>query len=254
MNNKVIYTAIFGEKDELLQPKVIPKGYDFICFTDAKTAMNPSFKKPGVWRICVVTPSHEDPVRSARKYKVLPHLFLSEYVISVWIDGNIIVRQNPDPLIEKYLGDANVAVYDHMQENFERRDCLYDEAEALIKLYEERGRFKDDPELIRMHVERYRAEGYPAHNGLLISSVMLRKHAELDAIALDELWWQEMERGSRRDQLSFNYAAWKLGTKFNWISGDVRDNPYFRRVYHPEHRVTLRRRMQLVLQRLKRLI
>jgi len=35
MKNKiVIYTAIFGGKDNLIEPEYIPKGCDFVCFTD----------------------------------------------------------------------------------------------------------------------------------------------------------------------------------------------------------------------------
>lgn len=245
-NRKVIYTAIFGGKDELLQPTVSLSEYDFICFADERSAAHKSFKNPGPWEVRIVTPTHDDPVRSARRYKLLPHEYLKEYEVSVWVDGNFIVRGNPDPLIEKYLNGANVAVYDHMQETFSLRDCIYDEADELIRMFRENGRYKDDPDVIRRHMERYRREGYPAHNGLLISSVMLRRHNAEDAVALANLWWSEMERGSRRDQLSFNYAAWKLTTTFNWIPGDVRDNPYFKRVYHPEHRVTLRRRIELI--------
>ena len=34
MNNKVIYTAIIGGYDELIEPSFKPKGWDFICFSD----------------------------------------------------------------------------------------------------------------------------------------------------------------------------------------------------------------------------
>jgi hypothetical protein len=43
--------------------------------------------------------------------------------------------------------------------------------------------------------------------------VILRRHT--DAIRhLNEAWWNEIVRGSRRDQLSFNYVAWKLGLRY----------------------------------------
>ena len=31
---KVIYTSIMGDYDVLEEPRFIPEGYDFICFTD----------------------------------------------------------------------------------------------------------------------------------------------------------------------------------------------------------------------------
>ena len=50
-------------------------------------------------------PIYEDPTRNARKYKILPHRFLSEYDISIWIDGNIKVRGDVNELLE-YLNDC----------------------------------------------------------------------------------------------------------------------------------------------------
>ena len=48
-----------------------------------------------------------------------------------------------------------------------------------------------------------------------------------------EDWWTEIKYGSKRDQLSFNYSAWKLGIKFNYILGESRDNEYFYRSTKP---------------------
>jgi hypothetical protein len=44
-----------------------------------------------------------------------------------------------------------------------------------------------------------------------------------------EDWWTEIKYNSKRDQLSFNYCAWKNGLKFNYMDGDSRDNEYFYR-------------------------
>ena len=44
-----------------------------------------------------------------------------------------------------------------------------------------------------------------------------------------ELWWEELKYNSKRDQLSFNYCAWKYKLKFNYMDGDSRNNEYFLR-------------------------
>lgn len=244
MKNKiVIYTAVFGGKDELLRPAVIPAGCDFVCFTDEESAQHPSFKKNSdVWDVRIVSRSHEDGVRNARKYKVLGHNYLGGYDISIWIDGNIIVRGDVKEWISTYLADANIAVFDHNQLLWDPWDCIYTEAQKLIELAE-KGRRKDDPVVIQKQVARYREEGYPEHNGLLVSMIMYRRHNAPDVRRAMEEWWAEIERGSRRDQLSFNYVAWKQHLKFNWLPGDSRDNPYFKHVYHLEHRPSFRRRL-----------
>ena len=38
---------------------------------------------------------------------------------------------------------------------------------------------------------------------------MLRKHNEEDCVRFMEQWFEELKNGSHRDQLSFNYVAWK---------------------------------------------
>ena len=84
---KVIYTAITGKYDNLQEPEYIPKGYDFICFTDHKIN-----KSNSIWNIKHILPLYNDNTRVARKYKILPHRFLPEYDLSIWIDGNFIIK------------------------------------------------------------------------------------------------------------------------------------------------------------------
>ena len=81
-------------------------------------------------------------------------------------------------------------------------------------------------------MERYVNEQYPPNNGLIVSGVMFRKHNKKDVINCMETWWTELKYGSRRDQLSFNYAAWKCNTQFNWINQDIRDDGYVLEVKH----------------------
>ena len=42
-----------------------------------------------------------------------------------------------------------------------------------------------------------------------------------------EDWWLEIKHNSRRDQLSFNYIAWKNNFNFKYLDGDSRKNKYF---------------------------
>ncbi len=84
----IIYTAIFGGYDELVEPDYIPEDCDFVCFTDS------THFKSDVWDIRVVKPYYEEPVRNSRYYKTKPHVFFPDYEISLWIDGTINVKNN----------------------------------------------------------------------------------------------------------------------------------------------------------------
>ena len=223
---KVIYTTIIGKYDILEEPSFIPEGYDFICFTDQK------INKPNsIWEIRQVLPLYEDNTRTARKYKILPHRFLPEYDISIWTDGNELVVGDINKLQEKYLKDKNMAIYNHMS-CWDKRDCVYEEAKAIFNLGNQNNNWKDDPSIITKQMERYVNEQYPPNNGLIVSGVMFRKHNKKDVIDCMETWWTELKYGSRRDQLSFNYAAWKCNTQFNWINQDIRDDGYVLEVKH----------------------
>ena len=224
----VVYTAIIGGYDTLTEPLVTPDGVDFICFTDRDI-------KSDVWEIRKVLPLYEDNTRTARKYKILPHRFLSQYDISIWVDGNETVVGDVNKLLEKFLTDKNMAVYNHMS-CWDKRDCVYKEAHAIFDLGNNNNNWKDSPSIIQKQIKRYADDGYPLNNGLIVSGVVLRKHNEGDIIKCMERWWEELKYGSKRDQLSFNYSAWKCNTRFNWINQDIRNDGYVLEVKHNHQR------------------
>jgi len=228
MNSKVIYTAIIGGYDKLLEPDYKPTGWDFVCFTDRDL-------KSDNWEIRKTLPLYEDNTRTARKHKLLPHRLFPNYEYSLWIDGNIKVRSDVNELL-KYLDDCNYATYDHLQNPLDSRDCIYQEAQVILDAGDmwtrrtpERGKkcYKDNPILIKNQIDRYKKEGYPLNNGLVVQMQVLRRHNKEDVIKTMEDHWIELKRNSKREQLSFNYIAWNNKLKFNYISGDSRDNKYF---------------------------
>ncbi|MGK6351986.1 glycosyltransferase domain-containing protein [Parapedobacter sp. DT-150] len=218
----VIYTAIFGDYEGLLPQKQLA-GWDFICFTDNKQL------QAAPWQVVLVEPPVAgDNVRSSRYVKINPHLFLAEYEISIFIDGNFLVIGNVDQLVETVLSDGVIACFDHNQNTRDARDCVYVEYAAIKQLAEERGVYKDDPEVMERQMAFLRAEGYPEHNGLVYSGVLLRKHHDPQLISAMEDWWYMVKHYSRRDQLSFDYAMWKNQLTYQVIPGDSRrGNGYF---------------------------
>jgi len=228
-----VYTSIIGKYDNLVTPKVKPDGFDFICFTDQDLQSD-------VWKIKKVLPIYKDNTRTARKYKILPHRYLPEYDISIWVDGNENIVGNVSEMLDVYLINSNMAVYDHMS-CWDKRNCIYKEADAIFQLGRknmdrtpERGtkNFKDNPNIIKQQIEKYKSEGFPKDFGLIVSGVIFRKHNNPDIVKCMEDWWVELKYGSKRDQLSFNYCTWKNNTNFNWIRQDIRDDGYFLEVRH----------------------
>jgi len=220
MNKRVIYTAIFGEYDNITEPSFIPDGWDFVCFTDGDI-------KSDIWDVRKVLPLYEDSTRNARKHKILPHRFLPEYDYSIWVDGNILVKNDVNELVEEYLSEVNVAMMNHVDNQLDSRDCVYEEANTILHFGKINGNYKDNPQLIINQMDKYKLDSYPSNNGLAVTMEVLRKHNELDVVETMERWWEELKYNSKRDQLSFNYSSWKTNLKFKWIVGDSRDNKHF---------------------------
>ena len=226
--SKVIYTAIIGGYDTLVEPDYKPDGWDFICFTDRDL-------KSDTWEIRKTLPLYTDNTRTARKHKLLAHRLFPDYEYSLWLDGNIKVRDDVNELLG-HLDGCNYATYDHKQNQLDPRSCIYDEASAILyygelnmKKTPERGmlNYKDNPDLIKKQMQRYAEAGYPPDNGLVVQMEVLRRHNEKDVVDSMEDQWVELKYNSRREQLSFNYIAWKNDLKFSYIQGDSRDNKYF---------------------------
>ncbi|MBI3571975.1 DUF616 domain-containing protein [Candidatus Kaiserbacteria bacterium] len=224
MSRLAVYTAIFGKKDALHEPLVHPPGCDFICFTDQDF-------RSRTWQVVKVVPPLPDPTRSARRYKILAHEYLPEYDVSVWVDGNVVVRGDVGELVDRYLRDVNMAVFDHARSRSMPIGSLRAELTELLAM-ERAGKHQDDAALLARQYDAYVREGYPDTGGLLWSLALLRRHNEPDVIAAMERWWEELSRWSKRDQMSFNYVAWKTGLKFNYIPLDAFDNPYTKRLNH----------------------
>lgn len=185
----IIYTAIFDGYDTLE-----PAPEHSICFTDQ------DIEAPG-WEIRKVRRQFHDPRREARMYKVLSHQWFPAADISIWRDGNLM--QRPLAGMASYLACNDLAVSKHSS-----RDCIYDEARAVIELN------KAAAADVNSQVNEYRQKGYPPHNGLAATGVLVRKHTEA-VERMNEMWWGELSRHTVRDQLSFDYVCWKLGIDYS---------------------------------------
>lgn len=187
----VLYSAIAGGYD---RPKAQQAFADVesILFYDGPEA-------PQGWDVEPFDVIANDPVRTAKKPKILPHVYFPQPGWSVWVDGNIELLVSPHELIDEVRDHgATIGVFRHPD-----RRCIYKEAARCISAS------KDDPSLIISQMERYREEGYPADNGLAECNVIVRHHSDPLVQKVMSDWWREIRTGSRRDQLSFNYVIWK---------------------------------------------
>jgi hypothetical protein len=146
--------------------------------------------------------------RTARWHKLHSHCLTSaDY--SVWVDGSQQFKEVGvyADFINKLEGSESIYSFKHPQ-----RSCVYQELQACTKLA------KDNPKLMRDQVTKYRADGYPPYNGLVETACVVRKNSN-ESASFNKMWWEELKQHSYRDQLSFNYVAWKLGVNYGHFPG-----------------------------------
>ena len=203
----VVYTCITGGYDNILEPTFVTEGIDYVCFTDDKTLKSKTWK----FRPIPEELLSFSKVKQQRAVKILAHRYLSEYDISIWVDGAVVVKGD----INEYIKSLDLTNYSVFIPEHPARKCIYAEKEACVKIKKIKG---DEITLAEKQMKRYKDEGFPANYGLVQSNIMVRRHNDPYSMKLMEKWWSELKDYSHRDQLSFNYALWKCGNdKFKYL-------------------------------------
>jgi len=200
----VVYTCIVGNYDILKEVVHMEKNIEYICFTDQTIESK-------TWKIKPIPDFLKsfEPAKIARCMKILPHLFLQEYNISLWVDGSIQILGEIKSFIDENLKNY-FAIPKHPD-----RVCVYEEADAIIKLN------KDSDKIVEKQIAQYKNKKYPQNNGMVQSGIIIRKHNDKRCIIIGELWWKEVRTYSKRDQLSFNYSIWKKNVIINILNPNI---------------------------------
>lgn len=222
LNKIAVFTALIGNYDELNDPIRVENDFcDYYCFTDNEQL------KSDVWKIVYVKQSDYselkglDKVKFARYIKTHPHTFLKEYKHTIFIDANLTIRKSLIAWYCLYSNGNGILTFKHPD-----RDCVYDEEIRCKEMN------KDNPVVMDKQISRYRKEGYPKHNGLVMTNLMYRENNK-EVNNFNEKWWKEIKKESRRDQLSFNYVQWKTKIDVDLCPLHAAFNDYFIYNYHP---------------------
>ena len=194
---KCVYTAIFGNYDTPLQPKVINEDWDYILFTDQN-------KNTGIWEKRILKTRNSR--LQAREIKLNFSKYLS-YDVIFWIDANVVVNCDLDAFIENHTSEVVTLKHPH-------RKNIAEEAYACKKYR------KDMHKKIDSQVGYYKKQGYGFDNGLVATTIMLRRNTTAVREFCSQ-WWREVSTQSIRDQLSFNYVLWKYPINLELISWNI---------------------------------
>jgi hypothetical protein len=187
---KTVYTAIFGNYDDLKQPRVITQNWKYICYTDQDFDL----PEDNVWEIRKVSLINNDPIKTARWYKINFHKAV-ETEFSLWIDATFLINVNLTTWWKKFR-----APFTTIKHPFD--DCIFTDIESCL-----RGGKGKKSELERQR-DFYLAIGMQKKCGLIASGILFRQ-LEPKTIEMCKTWWYQVKHWSSRDQVGFGYAQWK---------------------------------------------
>lgn len=215
-NKKVVFTAIFGNYDNLKTPEYINPDWDYVCFTDNKNV------ESDVFTVKHVNQRFENVTKNARMIKLLSHLFLINYEYSLWIDGSVKLRgKNIDELVNHNLSSNYISLHNHV-----KRDCVYEEADACMLAK------KDGNDILARQIAEYRNEGLPESVGVFETAEIARRQWAPEVQMLNSLWWQQLDAFSIRDQVALPFVFWKHDFTSFTMEGNQWLDAYFHMYKH----------------------
>lgn len=125
------------------------------------------------------------PVLNAKIYKCLPHLFMPDEKITIWVDGNLELKDGAEEALIRELGDEDVLVFANPYRNF-----VSEEVDEIKRL-------KLDTE------DNIDATNYNFMDRLPACFLIVRRNIAR-VKRMNERWWAEICHGSTRDQISFS--------------------------------------------------
>ena len=202
-----VYTCVFGNYDQIVEPLCYPDNIDYYVITDNKSFDSEKWKSVDAEKFSEYTQNLSN-VEKNRWFKMHPErVFGHEYRYSIYIDGNILPVTDFTEFVNR-LGDVGIAMFAHRY-----NDCVYQEALNNYYLIK-----KVPSEEITKQVEYLRAANMPEHYGMTTCNVIVRDHENPIVLKLMNDWWKEFMTNCRRDQLSFPYVAWKNGVDMSDIA------------------------------------
>lgn len=211
----MVFSAILGQEETIPTVQNPDPRLTYLLYTDGVVT-----EAPPPWQPRIIPSIFRDAVRDSKRLKLMPHLFLPDYDVSVWVDATCDILDLTADRANALLGDGYIALLRHPFTS-----CLYEEAKTVMQLG------LDADARIARQILAYRAEGVPQGIGLYAAGFMIRRHNDAACRRFDRLWWEQVILHSRRDQLSAPYVNWLLGANVTLMPLHLTDNSVFR--WHP---------------------
>jgi hypothetical protein len=190
MTTRCIYTSLFGDYEEISEQNFVgQENYRLICFSDVP-------RPNSTWEVRVIDKVLiGDIQRSSRLPKILPHIFLSEFEESIYIDNSVKLLEDPFLYFGKSAEPFHIlrhSFHSNLQREFQ--EIFAKELDEPFRILEQFSHYKSDEMKI-------------SEIPVLWGGILYRKHNSPEIVKFAEEWWLHLARYSRRDQLGLAYLA-----------------------------------------------
>jgi GT2 family glycosyltransferase len=222
-----IVSAVSGGYDTFRPPAVVDERFDYVVYSDQEV------DNIGIYDIRPLLYIDADSTRSARFVKTNVHKLLPEYDFVVWIDANIMITGDIYPIIDNFIRSKKE--FGAMLHPI--RVSPFEEMDACMKAG------KDTDDSIREQRSFYKSQNYDSDQ-LIESNILLYRMNAPHLPSFLNTWWNQIDKYSRRDQLSINYSL--DVNKVDWMKftnrpNTARNHPDFALVDHGKGNARLQR-------------
>lgn len=207
---RVIYSAVYGPATSEIRPVLDPQpGWDYILIA----APDAQITAPAPWQVVRQPAISRNWRVAAKQFKILPHLFLQKYDVSVYIDANISLRERASDWLERYSSaDIGMACFRHNKHSTVVAEWLY----VLMYGKESLRPWLRVLSLLHRHGTFFR----PVIQG----GLLLRHHHRPDVVAAMTRWWDLISTYSERDQALWSLAEGHLTDGYRVLPGALHDS------------------------------
>ena len=202
----VVYTVLMGEHEGLNdQPQIKFSKLKHFCITDDKNL------RSNYWEMIYVEKLFpKDAHRSQRNLKIRPHLIFKDYKFSFYIDNTIVLMDKTENFIEMIIKGKdinyekpNIFIPYHSFRNdllSEFYECADLRRDSKVRIYEQLNDY------LEINSDYLKIKPYWA-------GILFRNHNNKDLIKFSEIWFANICRYSKRDQLSLIHSSYQAKVK-----------------------------------------
>lgn len=217
--NTIVYTALIGQNEGLnSQSHIESSNFRHVCLTDNLDLKSNDWEIINVKRLFP-----KDQHRSQRNLKIRPHLIFPEYKYSFYIDNTIVLNSNVEEIIQKLflkeISDKNdpffVLPYHSFRENLisEFYECYLNKLDSDIRFFDQISDY--------LNTDILAFKSKPYWGGMLFRHHMHPKFKEFS-----EIWFANVVKYSRRDQLSLIHSSLQLDFKITGFDLNLFSSKY----------------------------